>query len=42
MSKPLCANYAEVTDLRAADPGAVERAWQKRTTRPHYAAATAG
>src|SRR3981189_292548 len=34
MSKPLCANYAEVTDLRAADPGAVERAWQKRTTRP--------
>src|SRR5258705_5338841 len=34
MSKPFCANYAEVTDLRAADPGAVERAWQKRTTRP--------
>ena len=34
MSKPLCADYVEVTDLRAADPGAVERAWQKRTTRP--------
>ena len=34
MSKPLCANYAEVTDLRADDPGAVEPAWQKRTTRP--------
>src|SRR3977135_3722328 len=34
MSKPLCANYAEVTDLRTADPGTVERAWQKRTTRP--------
>src|SRR6202022_5147288 len=34
MSKPHCANYAEVTALRAADPGAVEGAWQKRTTRP--------
>src|ERR1700694_5384318 len=34
MSKPLCANYAEVTDLRAADPGAVQRAWRSRTTRP--------
>jgi DhnA family fructose-bisphosphate aldolase class Ia len=34
MSKPLCADYVEVTDLRAADPGAVERAWQSRTTRP--------
>ena len=34
MSKPLCANYAAVTDLRAGDPGAVERAWRSRTTRP--------
>ena len=34
MSKPLCADYAEVTDLRAADPGAVAHAWQSRTTRP--------
>ncbi len=26
--------YAEVTDVRAADPGAVAKAWQARTTRP--------
>lgn len=31
---PLCADYAEVTNLRAADPAAVARAWQARTTRP--------
>jgi hypothetical protein len=30
----LCTNYAAVTDLRAADPGAVARAWDTRTTRP--------
>ena len=34
MSKPFCAEYAAVTDLRAGDPGAVERAWRSRTTRP--------
>jgi DhnA family fructose-bisphosphate aldolase class Ia len=33
-SAALCKNYAEITDLRAADPGAVGRAWQCRTTRP--------
>ena len=31
---PLCADYAAVTDLRAADPGAVARAWNNRVTRP--------
>src|SRR6195952_2817878 len=31
---PVCADYAAVTDLRAADPGAVARAWNTRTTRP--------
>jgi hypothetical protein len=30
----VCADYAAVTDLRAADPGAVARAWENRTTRP--------
>jgi DhnA family fructose-bisphosphate aldolase class Ia len=30
----LCRDYAAVTDLRAADPGAVARAWAQRTTRP--------
>ena len=30
----VCADYAAVTDLRAADPGAVAKAWQRRTTRP--------
>ena len=30
----VCADYAAVTDLRAADPGAVARAWDDRTTRP--------
>jgi DhnA family fructose-bisphosphate aldolase class Ia len=34
MSEARCADYAEITDLRAADPGAVGRAWQARTTRP--------
>src|ERR1700710_1972908 len=31
---PICADYAAVTDVRAADPGAVARAWEARTTRP--------
>ena len=31
---PACTDYAAVTDLRAADPGAVARAWDGRTTRP--------
>ncbi len=30
----LCTDYAAITDLRAADPGAVARAWLNRTTRP--------
>ena len=30
----LCRDYAAVTDLRAADPAAVARAWATRTTRP--------
>jgi DhnA family fructose-bisphosphate aldolase class Ia len=30
----LCTSYAEVTALRAVDPGAVARAWQRRTPRP--------
>lgn len=29
----MCADYAAVTDLRAADPGAVARAWSRRTAR---------
>ena len=29
-----CRDYAEITDLRASDPQAVERAWQTRATRP--------
>lgn len=32
MSK--CRDYAEVTQLRAAEPGAVAKAWQERTIRP--------
>ena len=28
------ADYAEITELRATDPGAIDRAWQNRTTRP--------
>jgi DhnA family fructose-bisphosphate aldolase class Ia len=31
---PLCADYTEITELRATDPGAIDRAWQTRTTRP--------
>ena len=31
---PVCADYAAVTEVRAADPGAVAKAWQARTTRP--------
>ena len=31
---PICTDYAEVTTLRAADPAAVARAWQARTSRP--------
>ncbi len=34
MSDALCRDYTEITDLRAADPQAIERAWQTRTTRP--------
>lgn len=30
---PMCADYADVTNLRAADPAAVAKAWQARTTR---------
>jgi DhnA family fructose-bisphosphate aldolase class Ia len=29
----VCTDYAAVTDLRVADPGAVARAWAQRTTR---------
>jgi DhnA family fructose-bisphosphate aldolase class Ia len=32
MSK--CRDYAEVTQLRATEPGAVAKAWQERATRP--------
>lgn len=34
MSEPMCADYADVTDLRATDPGAIDRAWQNRVSRP--------
>jgi DhnA family fructose-bisphosphate aldolase class Ia len=34
MSDALCRDHAEITDLRAVDPQAIERAWQTRTTRP--------
>jgi DhnA family fructose-bisphosphate aldolase class Ia len=34
MSRPVCDTYAEVTDIRAADPGAVATAWRARTARP--------
>ncbi|APE14203.1 Cgl0159 family (beta/alpha)8-fold protein [Mycolicibacterium pallens] len=33
MSSP-CKDYADITDLRAADPAAIAKAWQQRTTRP--------
>ncbi|KDF01518.1 hypothetical protein Y900_021935 [Mycolicibacterium aromaticivorans JS19b1 = JCM 16368] len=29
-----CKDYADITDLRVADPAAIARAWQERTTRP--------
>ncbi|MCV7346146.1 Cgl0159 family (beta/alpha)8-fold protein [Mycolicibacterium rhodesiae] len=29
-----CKDYADITDLRAADPAAIARAWQERITRP--------
>ena len=34
MSEAMCADYADVTDLRATDPAAIDRAWQNRATRP--------
>ena len=34
MSDAVCRDYAEITDVRAADPQAIERAWQTRTIRP--------
>jgi DhnA family fructose-bisphosphate aldolase class Ia len=30
----MCADYTAITELRAANPGAVAQAWQQRTTRP--------
>ena len=34
MSSAPCKDYADITELRAADPAAIARAWQHRTTRP--------
>jgi DhnA family fructose-bisphosphate aldolase class Ia len=34
MSEAVCASYAEITEVRAADPTAVATAWQNRTARP--------
>ena len=34
MSSAMCFDYTQVTDLRAADPAAVARAWDSRATRP--------
>src|SRR4051794_20189464 len=34
MSDAVCKDYAEITDVRASDPQAVERAWQTRIIRP--------
>ena len=34
MSEATCKDYAEITDLRASDPGAIARAWQGRAARP--------
>jgi DhnA family fructose-bisphosphate aldolase class Ia len=37
VKKPIgqkCKDYADITELRAADPAAIARAWQNRTTRP--------
>jgi DhnA family fructose-bisphosphate aldolase class Ia len=33
MSSALCKNYAEITEMRATDPEAINRAWQNRVTR---------
>jgi hypothetical protein len=32
--RPVCADYAEINEVRATDPGAVARAWDIRTGRP--------
>ncbi|AEV74664.1 hypothetical protein MycrhN_4162 [Mycolicibacterium rhodesiae NBB3] len=34
LSRALCTDYAELTELRASDPAAIARAWQHRVTRP--------
>ena len=34
VARPVCADYAAVTEVRAADPGAVAKVWQARSTRP--------
>ena len=34
MSNAVCKDYTEITDVRASDPQAVERAWQTRAIRP--------
>lgn len=34
MSNAICTSYAQLTDIRGADPAAVARAWQNRTSRP--------
>src|SRR4029077_3128024 len=31
--RPVCADYAEINEVRATDPGAVARAWDTRTGR---------
>ncbi|MDF2826473.1 MAG: hypothetical protein K0R68_3881 [Mycobacterium sp.] len=33
-STALCRDYSQITDLRACDPGAIQRAWDARVTRP--------
>jgi DhnA family fructose-bisphosphate aldolase class Ia len=33
-SPAVCRTYADLTDVRTVDPGAVAKAWQARTTRP--------
>ena len=34
MSDAVCKDYTEITEVRASDPQAVERAWQTRSIRP--------
>lgn len=34
VSNAVCRDYADVTDIRFNDPGAIARAWAARTTRP--------